>query len=101
MPFEKAGNLSELPPGSLTEVEVGGKPVALCNVEGTIHAIDGICPHRQGPLGQGALHGNMVVCPWHAWEFDCTTGVNDYNPAIRLDTYRTKVDGDEILIDIA
>jgi nitrite reductase/ring-hydroxylating ferredoxin subunit len=101
MPFQKAGDLRELPPGSLTEVEVGGKIVALCHADGAVHAIDGICPHRQGPLGQGALHGTMVVCPWHAWEFDCTTGVHDYNPAIKLDTYPVKVDGDDILIDIA
>ncbi len=100
MAFQIVGNLSELPPGSLTELMIDGRQIALCNVEGVVHAVDGVCPHRNGPLGQGALHGKMVVCPWHAWEFDCTTGAHDYNPAIKLETFAVKVEGDDILIDL-
>ena len=32
------------------------------------------CPHRGAPLAHGALHHHTIVCPWHAWEFDCRTG---------------------------
>lgn len=92
--------MSQLPPGALTEVMVDDRSIALCNVEGQFHAIEGVCPHRNGPLGQGALHGNMVVCPWHAWEFDCTTGQHDYNPSLKVATFDVKVVGDDILIDI-
>ena len=42
--------------------------------------VDGLCPHRQGPLGQGEISGRNVVCPWHAWEWDCSTGANDFDP---------------------
>ena len=73
---------------------------ALCNVEGQVYAVSGICIHRGGPLGQGALHGTTVVCPWHAWEFDCRTGANDYNPEIIVPTFGVQVVGDDILIDI-
>lgn len=100
MPFVPACTLGQLPPGELTEVVIEGRQIALCNVDGQIHAIDGVCPHRNGPLGQGALHGNIVVCPWHAWEFDCTTGVHDYNPSFKLEKFAVKVDGDDILIDV-
>ncbi len=100
MAFEVVANLSELPPGSLTEITIGDKQLALCNVDGAVHAIDGVCPHRNGPLGQGALHGSLVVCPWHAWEFDCITGRHDYNPSIRLDTFAVKVEGNDILVDL-
>jgi len=75
--------------------------IVVCNVDGKLHAMDGVCPHRQGPLGQGALHGSAVVCPWHAWEFDCSTGQHDYNPSIKLDTFRVELSGDDILVDIA
>ena len=77
MPFVKVASLSQLPPDSLTEIVLGNDLYALCNVAGRITAIGGICPHRGGPLGQGAIHGNHVVCPWHAWEWDCQTGAND------------------------
>ena len=53
------------------EALVGDGTYAVCNAGGEIHALDGICPHAGGPLGQGALHGTTLVCPWHAWEFDC------------------------------
>ncbi len=100
MSFHPVCTLGQLPPGALTEVTVGEKLIAICNVEGSFHAIDGLCPHRGGSLGQGALHGKMVVCPWHAWEFDCTTGSHDYNPSIKVATYPVKVDGDDILVDL-
>jgi nitrite reductase/ring-hydroxylating ferredoxin subunit len=61
--------------------------------------MDGICPHRDAPLAQGALHGRMVVCPWHAWEFDCTTGEHDYDPGVRLRCFNVKVEDGDIFVD--
>jgi nitrite reductase (NADH) small subunit len=42
----------------------------------------------------------MVVCPWHAWEFDCTTGACDFNGEIMVRRYPVRVEGDDILVDI-
>ncbi len=100
MAFTKVGTLSSLPPGAVMEAAVGGRTYAICNVEGEIHALEGTCPHRGGPLGQGALHGHMLVCPWHAWEYDCRTGRNDRNPEVRVAKVDVKIDGDEIAIDV-
>lgn len=82
------------------EVTVYGQAYAVCHVDGDVHALEGSCPHLGGPLGQGALHGHMLVCPWHAWEFDCRTGENDRTPGIKVSTVAAKIDGDEILIDV-
>jgi nitrite reductase/ring-hydroxylating ferredoxin subunit len=84
----------------MLEAVVGERPYAVCNVDGEVHAIDGLCPHHQGPLAQGALHGNMVVCPWHAWEFDCRTGENDRSPEANVRSIPVKVEGGDILIDV-
>lgn len=73
---------------------------AVCNVGGKLHAVSGVCPHRGGPLGQGALNGNNITCPWHAWEFDCRTGEYDIDPAKRIATYEVMVQGDDIFLDI-
>ena len=54
---------------------------------------------QPGPLGQGNLDGNNVVCPWHEWAYDCRTGENDFDPAIKLDRFPVKAEGDDILID--
>ena len=100
MPLLKVGPLQALPPGSVTEVENGDTTYAVCNVEGKLHCVDGICPHAGGPLGQGNLNGSLLVCPWHGWEFDCATGVNDFDEDLRLETFPVHVQGDEILIDV-
>lgn len=82
------------------EAHVRGNAYAICNVNGELHAVEGVCPHAGGPLGQGALHDNMLVCPWHAWEYDCRTGENDFDPGIKLATYPVKTAGDDILLDV-
>lgn len=99
MPLVKVASLSELPPGSVTEVLVNGHPYAICNVDGAVRVLNGVCIHRGGPLGQGQLHDGRVVCPFHLWEFDCATGEYDYDPARRVDTYRVVVEGNDILIE--
>jgi nitrite reductase (NADH) small subunit len=99
MAFVKVGSLSALRPGSVTEVTLGEDSYAICNLNGELHALAGICPHAGGPIGQGALNDNLVVCPWHEWAYDCRTGENDYDPAIKLDRFVVKTDGDDILID--
>ena len=100
MPFVKVGSLAALPPGTVMEAEVSGNTYAVCNFSGELRAYDGICPHAGGPLGQGAIDGDHLVCPWHAWEYDCLTGVNDYDENVKLTPFPVKVEGDDILIDV-
>lgn len=100
MAFVKVGELSKLPAGSVMEATVGAETYAICNIDGGLHAMGGVCPHEGGPLGQGEIEGNMLVCPWHAWQYDCRTVVNDFDEDVRLTTYSVRVDGNDILIDI-
>lgn len=100
MPLVKVASLSQLPADSVTEVTVGNESYALCNVGGRVTAIGGTCLHRGGPLGQGGLHGNRVVCPWHAWEWDCQTGANDFDPGKKVPTYAVEVEGENILLEV-
>ena len=99
MAFIKVGSLSSLPPDSVTEVMIGDDAYAICNHAGQLHALWGICPHAGGPIGQGTLQDNSIVCPWHEWAYNCQTGENDYDPAVKLDKFAIKVEGDDILID--
>ena len=100
MPLVKVASLSQLRPDSVTEVMVGSEPYAICHVGGRVTALSGVCLHRGGPLGQGALHDGRVVCPWHAWEWDCQTGANDYNPDQRVATFPVRVQGDDVLVEL-
>ena len=99
MAFVKVCPLEKFPPGSLMEFSAGDILIAICNRGGEIRAIGGVCPHQGGPLGEGAMNGEYVVCPWHAWEFNCTTGENDFDPETRVPVYPVRVDGGDILVD--
>ncbi|MGP0076291.1 MAG: Rieske (2Fe-2S) protein [Bryobacteraceae bacterium] len=99
MAFVKVGSLSSLPPGSVTEVTLGEDSYAICNINGELHALTGICPHAGGPIGQGNLQDNLVICPWHEWAYDCRTGENDFDPTVKLDRFPVKAEGDDILMD--
>jgi nitrite reductase/ring-hydroxylating ferredoxin subunit len=92
--------LKDLPPGSVDQFEHGESLYAVCNVDGKLYCLDGTCPHAGGPLGEGNLNGNYVVCPWHGWEFDCRTGLNDSEEDVKLNTYPVTVQDDMVLIDI-
>jgi len=100
MAQERAAKLSEIPVGSIKEVQVAGTPVALANVGGKFYAIANTCLHRGGPLGQGMLEGTVVTCPWHGWQYDVTTGKAVMNPAAGVGCYRTEVQGEEVYVDL-
>ena len=94
------GKLSDFPRDSISEVLVADYPYAICNVAGTLSALSGVCIHRGGPLGQGQLNNGRVVCPFHRWEFDCGTGVYDYDSTRRVDTFEVKLEGDDVFLVI-
>ncbi len=98
--FTKVATRADLPGGTARAVEAGGRKIALFNVGGNFYATDGTCKHRGGPLGEGELDGCNVVCPWHGWEYDVTTGKNVDDENIRLESFAVRLEGDDILIEL-
>ena len=101
MPFVKVAAVPPAHADATLEVMAGGQPVALCRIQGEWRAIGGVCPHRGGPLAYGALEGEHLLCPWHAWAFHTATGANDFDPTFRVATYDVKVEDGAIWIDLA
>ncbi len=98
--FMPAMALAELPMGTCREVAVGGRNVALFNVDGQIYATANTCLHRGGPLGQGILSGATVYCPWHAWAFDVRSGVCPDDSALKLETYEVRIEDGRVLVKV-
>lgn len=94
----KVAAVAELGDGQAKVVEVEGRTLAVFNVAGTYYAIDNVCPHRGGPLGEGDVEGKTVVCPWHGWRWDVTTGANANNPAVRVSCYPVTVEQGAIFV---
>ena len=93
--------VDECPPGSSIERVVGGQMVALANVGGTFHAIDGLCPHQGGPLGTGPLCGTVLTCPWHGWQFDVTTGRHQISASVRQTVHEVRQEDGRVLVRLA
>ena len=98
--FVKICKTADVKAGCGRSVEINGKPLALFNVEGGFYAINDICGHRGGTLGEGELDGKTVICPWHGWRYNVTTGENELVPDLPTQKYELKIDGEDILVDI-
>jgi nitrite reductase/ring-hydroxylating ferredoxin subunit len=94
------GKAADFQAGEGRVVEADGKDLALFNVDGAYYALDNACSHRGGPLGEGDLEGTTVVCPWHAWRWDVTTGANVNNPAIKMSCYPVSVDDGQVFVEL-
>jgi len=96
----KIAAASDVPAGQGRTVEAGGKTIALFNVDGAYYALDNACAHRGGPLGEGDLEDRVVTCPWHAWQWDVTSGANVNNPAVKVACFPVTVENGAIFIDL-
>lgn len=88
----------ECPPGTAIERLADGRMVAIANVGGTYHAIDGLCPHQGGPLGTGSLCGTVLTCPWHGWQFDVATGRHVVSRTVRQAVYEVREEDGRLFV---
>ncbi len=96
--FVPVAKVKDLEPGDCVSVEAAGRWVALFNVNGKIYATDDTCPHAGGPLGEGTLKDEVVVCPWHGWRFNVRTGQRPEKPDLSVACYEVRVVGEEIQV---
>lgn len=99
--FIKIATQSQLPAANeAKEFVCNGKEICIANVNGTYSAMDNICLHQGGPLGQGMIENGKVICPWHAWAYDPKTGEVSHNPAAKVALYPLKVENGDVLVEL-
>lgn len=72
--FASVLKTSDIAPGEMKLVTVDGAEIVVANVNGGFCAFGNLCPHEEGPLVEGELDGDSVICPWHFTRFDVRTG---------------------------
>jgi nitrite reductase/ring-hydroxylating ferredoxin subunit/multimeric flavodoxin WrbA len=72
--WHRLGTTAELLARVPCVVKLDRYSVALFHYEGQFRAIGNACNHKGGPLVDGRLRGEFVMCPWHAWEYSVITG---------------------------
>lgn len=124
--------VAEIPPGERRLVEANGKRVVVFNLSGEFFALSDRCPHQGGSLALGPVMGlvespcpgeynygragEIIRCPWHAWEFDIRTGKSRFDPrrmkvrafpacvekgeALQAETFPVLIEEDYVVVDI-
>ncbi|HKV73991.1 MAG TPA: Rieske 2Fe-2S domain-containing protein [Gemmatimonadales bacterium] len=84
----------------LRQVTAGRTRIALSWTGGKFHAVSGVCNHAGGPLGEGRLEGDFIVCPWHQWKFRCDSGVGEPGyEGDKLPCYALREEGGHLFVN--
>jgi nitrite reductase (NADH) small subunit len=92
--------VSELPlEGEAREIQAGAVTLCVARVDGRLSVLDNECPHHGGPLGQGTIENGKIVCPWHAYAFDVSTGICE-EPKERVRVYNVITEGNDVMVTL-
>lgn len=98
--FIKIGRAEDIAPGEKRVYEVDGFGIVVANLHGNFYAVDDLCTHDGGPLGEGDLENGHIICPRHGARFDLRTGAALTMPAFEpIATYVVKVENGDLLIE--
>jgi 3-phenylpropionate/trans-cinnamate dioxygenase ferredoxin subunit len=123
MAGHRVARVRDLPPGERVIVQIGSRSIGVFNVGGEFFALRNACPHQGGPLCEGQVlaairapgpgeyehgrPGDIVRCPWHAWEFDVRTGRSWFDPErtrvrsypAHVETFPVSVEDDYVVVE--
>ncbi len=72
--WHRLGTRDELTAKVPFAIKLNRQQMGLFLHEGRFRAIGNRCNHQGGPLVEGRVRGEFVMCPWHAWEYSLITG---------------------------
>ncbi|HUQ41680.1 MAG TPA: Rieske 2Fe-2S domain-containing protein [Candidatus Limnocylindrales bacterium] len=102
MSYVAVAGEKDVAPGTVKVVEADGKSLCLGHCEdGTWGAIDNVCTHDGGVLGEGELEDCQVECPRHGARFELATGRVTALPAVfGVNTYPVRIVDGQVMVDV-
>ena len=99
--FVRVGHASDVPEGRAEVFDVEDRKIAVFRVPDGFYAIEDICTHDGGPLAEGEIEDDVVICPRHGARFSIRTGAALSFPAVTpVDAYPVRVEGDDLLVGL-
>jgi 3-phenylpropionate/trans-cinnamate dioxygenase ferredoxin subunit len=98
--FITIAKLSDVHEGQILALDVNETPIGVTIVNGKVCAFGDICTHDDGPLNEGEIVDQCVVCPRHGAKFDLMTGKQTFPAAAPIPIYECKVEGEEVKIKL-
>ncbi|MBI1847152.1 MAG: Rieske (2Fe-2S) protein [Candidatus Rokubacteria bacterium] len=101
MTWVAVASAADIPVGQGAFVEADGLAFAVFNAGGgRFYATSHQCPHEDGPLAEGWLEGASVICPWHGFDFDLTTGGCKVDEGLTIAVYPARVVSGRVEVDL-
>jgi len=99
--YVRVGKASDVPAGRAEVFDVEDRKIAVFRLEDGFFAIEDICTHDGGPLAEGEIEEDQVICPRHGARFNIKTGAALTLPAVTpVDSYPVRVEGNELFIGL-
>ena len=99
--FKKIGHVSDIPEGQMRSFEIGYDKIVVCHTSKGFFALADECSHDSGPISEGKIAGDEIVCPRHGARFSLLTGDVTAPPAlVGIDAIKIKIENDEIFVAI-
>jgi NAD(P)H-dependent nitrite reductase small subunit len=96
--YIKISDIDSIPKSTGKKIIIENKSIALFMSKNNIYAIHNSCPHQGADIADGHVKDGKAVCPLHRWQFDLETGAFSGNENIRIPTYKTKVEGNDVYV---
>lgn len=101
MNWIEIASLTSIPPLGSRIVATGAGDIALFRTsDDRVFAVRDRCPHKQGPLSQGIVHGCKVTCPLHNWVIDLNSGEAVAPDQGKVTTYETKIEAGTVYLKL-
>ena len=102
MSFVPVARSADIPAGRGCLVEAGSCAVAVFNGgDGRFYAVSALCPHEDGPLADGWIERDAVVCPWHGFDFDLATGACRVADDLSITVFPARVVNGAVEVDVS
>jgi 3-phenylpropionate/trans-cinnamate dioxygenase ferredoxin component len=99
--YVRVGKASDVPAGRAEVFDVEDRKIAVFRLEDGFFAIEDICTHDGGPLAEGEIEEDQVICPRHGARFNIKTGAALTLPAVTpVESYPVRVEGNELFIGL-
>jgi nitrite reductase (NADH) small subunit len=98
--FALACPVTDLAEDKPKSCQVSGRNVTLVKSNDRVFALDGVCPHRGGPLAEGFVQDGCLYCPWHGWGFNLETGNYVGAPGIGVRTHPVEVKDGSVMVKL-
>lgn len=80
-------------------ITVSGERVAIFKYEDQLSAVNNVCRHQGGPIGEGKIIDGCITCPWHGYQYLPGNGQSPPPFTEKVETYYLKLEGKQVFID--